>query len=112
MIEIDAALDESGIIRSLRAQGHAGAGARGSDLVCAAVSVLVRSFLRVTEGRNGIEVRADAKNEGFAAFEARADTDAGRDFLFAAGEFLVEGLRSVAEEFPQNCRIKIKNAKL
>jgi hypothetical protein len=39
-----------------------------------------------------------------------ADYDAeGRDFLEAVGAFLIEGLRSVAERFPDNCGIEIEN---
>jgi uncharacterized protein YsxB (DUF464 family) len=107
MIQIELAVDDRGIIRLCEARGHAGAGRQGADIVCAAVSVLVRSFLRATEGRRGIIVEADVHTEGFTRFRA-VWTDEGRDFLFAAGEFLIEGLRSVAEEFPRHCSIRIR----
>jgi hypothetical protein len=32
----------------------------------------------------------------------------GRDFLAAAGAFLIEGLRSVSEEYPDNCGLEIE----
>jgi hypothetical protein len=32
----------------------------------------------------------------------------GRDFLAAVGAFLIEGLRSVSEAYPDNCGIEIK----
>jgi hypothetical protein len=35
-------------------------------------------------------------------------TDAGKGFLAAAGAFLSEGLESVAEEFPDNCKVNIE----
>jgi hypothetical protein len=39
-----------------------------------------------------------------------ADYDAeGRDFLAAVGTFLIEGLRSVSEKYPDNCGIEIEN---
>jgi uncharacterized protein YsxB (DUF464 family) len=40
MIVIDIILDKTGLLRSCSALGHAGAGKTGSDIVCAAVSVL------------------------------------------------------------------------
>jgi hypothetical protein len=33
----------------------------------------------------------------------------GRDFLAAAGAFLIEGLRSVSEEYPDYCGIEIES---
>jgi hypothetical protein len=33
----------------------------------------------------------------------------GRDYLAAAGAFLIEGLRSVSEEFPDHCVMEIEN---
>ena len=106
MIEIEAVLDESGILRSCTASGHAGAGKTGTDIVCAAVSVLLRTAICTLSGRKGITVRCDAPDEGFIKLEADYTAE-GKDFLFAAGIFLTEGLASVAEEYPQNCNYKL-----
>jgi hypothetical protein len=35
-------------------------------------------------------------------------TEEGREFLAAAGAFLIEGLMSVSEDFPDYCRIDIQ----
>jgi uncharacterized protein YsxB (DUF464 family) len=106
LIDIEAVLDENGILRSCRASGHAGAGKTGSDIVCAAVSVLMRTAVRALSGRKGITVRYEAPEPGLLFLEA--DYTSGRDFLFAAGVFLIEGLASVAEEYPENCRLTIR----
>jgi uncharacterized protein YsxB (DUF464 family) len=107
MIEIEAALDEAGLLRACRASGHAGAGKAGGDIVCAAVSVLMRTAIRTLSERKGIEIRGGAPEPGFLWLEADYTAE-GREFLSAAGDFLIEGLRSVAGEFPQNCRITIR----
>ena len=106
MIDIEAVLDEDGILRSCKACGHAGAGKTGADIVCAAVSVLMRTAVRALSGRKGITVRYDAPEPGFLFLEA--DYTSGRDFLFAVGVFLIEGLASVAEEYPRNCKLTIR----
>ena len=106
MIDIEAVLDENGILRSCRAGGHAGAGKTGSDIVCAAVSVLMRTAVRALSNREGVTVRYEAPEPGLLFLEA--DYTGGRDFLFAAGVFLIEGLASVAEEYPENCRLTIR----
>jgi uncharacterized protein YsxB (DUF464 family) len=106
LIEIEAVLDESGIRRSCKAVGHAGAGRTGYDIVCAAVSVLLRTAVRVLSDREGISIRCDAPEPGFLSMEADYTAE-GKDFLFAVGVFLREGLASVAEEFPQYCTFKL-----
>ena len=107
MIEIEAVLDESGVVRSCRASGHAGAGRTGTDIVCAAVSVLMRTAVRALSGKKGITIRYEAPEPGFLLLEADYTAE-GRDFLCAAGVFLTEGLASVAEEYPQNCKLTIR----
>ena len=112
MIEIEAVLEPDGVLRACKAAGHAGAGKSGTDIVCAAVSVLMRTALSVLSNRKGITVRGGAPEKGCLWLEADYDAagaNSGRDFLFAAGSFLMEGLRSVAQEFPNNCKITVKN---
>jgi uncharacterized protein YsxB (DUF464 family) len=98
------AFDRAGLLKSCRVRGHAGAGKAGADIVCAAVSVLVRTALRSLSGRRGIEIRGAAPERGLLWMEA-AYTAEGRDFLSAAGIFLAEGLKSVAEDYPAYCRV-------
>ena len=107
MIEIEAVLDGDGALRSCRASGHAGAGPTGTDIVCAAVSVLMRTAVRALSGREGITIRCEAPEPGFLFLEADYTAE-GREFLSAAGVFLTEGLASVAEEYPQYCKLTIR----
>ena len=107
MIQVDMVLDEAGLLRSCRVHGHAGAGKKGGDIVCAAVSVLTRTIIRVLSGRKGITIRGSIPGQG--NFRMEADyTEEGREFLAAAGAFLSEGLISVAGEFPDNCSVNIE----
>ena len=108
MITIEAALDEAGILRSCTVMGHAGAGKRGCDIVCAAVSVLTRTALLTLSGREGIEVRGSAPRRGIFSLEA-GYTAGGRDFLAAVGAFLMKGLESVSQEYPDYCTMRIRN---
>ena len=107
MIRAELVLDEAGLLRSCRVQGHAGAGKQGNDIVCAAVSVLTRTFVRVLSGRKGVEIRGSIPEQGNFWVEAGYTQD-GREFLAAAGAFLTEGLLSVSEEFPDYCRLIIE----
>ena len=107
MIEITAVLDSSGVLKSCTASGHAGAGKTGSDIVCAAVSVLMRTAVCTLSGKEGITIRCEAPEPGFLFLEA-GYTAEGREFLSAAGVFLTQGLASVAEEYPEHCKLTIR----
>jgi uncharacterized protein YsxB (DUF464 family) len=106
MISVDAVFDKAGLLRSCRVEGHAGAGKKGADIVCAAVSVLVRTALKTLSGKQGITVRGDAPERGLLWMETEYTAE-GREYLSAAGDFLMGGLKSVADEFPENCMVTI-----
>ena len=107
MIQVDVALDEAGLLKSCRVSGHAGAARRGEDIVCAAVSVLTRTSIRVLSGREGITIRGSIPEQGSFWMETEYSRE-GREFLAAAGAFLVEGLLSVSAEFPDHCKVNIE----
>jgi uncharacterized protein YsxB (DUF464 family) len=106
MIRIEVSLDKAGILRSCRVEGHAEAGPKGADIVCAAVSVLVRTAIRTLSHQKGIELRGAAPKRGLLWIETDYSGE-GRDFLAVAGTFLIEGLRSVSEDYPDYCGITI-----
>jgi uncharacterized protein YsxB (DUF464 family) len=106
MIEIDAVLDEAGLLLSCKVTGHAEAGPKGSDVVCAAISVLTRTAFRTLSGREGITLRGGAPERGFFWMET-GYSGVGRDFLSGVGAFLVEGFGSVAELYPEFCKLNI-----
>jgi len=108
MIQVELVLDGAGLLGSCRVSGHAGAGKRGSDIVCAAVSVLTRTIVQVLSGRKGITVRGSIPERGNFSMEAEY-TPEGREFLAGAGTFLIEGLFSVSAEFPEHCKVTIKS---
>jgi uncharacterized protein YsxB (DUF464 family) len=110
MIRIKVVLDKAGLLRSCRVHGHAGATPKGDDLVCLAVSVLARTALRVLSRREGITVRGKAPERGIIEMDIDDYAGEGKEFLSAAGSFLLEGLRSVAGEYPEYCVMDIKDA--
>jgi len=107
MIHAEMVLDRAGLLKSCRVSGHAGAGKRGSDIVCAAVSVLTRSLIRALAGKQGITLRGSIPGQGNFWVEAEY-TPQGKDFLAGAGAFFIEGLRSVSAEFPEHCKVTIE----
>jgi uncharacterized protein YsxB (DUF464 family) len=107
MITAKVVLENRGLLRSCRVLGHAGAGGRGWDVVCAAVSVLVRTIARVLSGREGVTVRSGAPERGELWLEVEGTAESG-EFLAAAGAFLSEGLLSVSGDYPEFCQVTIE----
>ncbi|MCL2720642.1 MAG: ribosomal-processing cysteine protease Prp [Treponema sp.] len=107
MIEIEAVLENDRTLKSCKAVGHSGAGKSGSDIVCAAVTVLLRTAFNTLSNRKGIIVQGEAPEKGQLWLEVECETE-GKEYLFAVGEFLINGLSSVAKEFPNNCKLTIK----
>jgi uncharacterized protein YsxB (DUF464 family) len=107
MIEAGLVLEHEGLLRSCKVLGHAGSGGRGQDVVCAAVSVLVKTVARVLSGREGVTVRSGTPERGELWLEVEGTAESG-EFLAAAGAFLSEGLLSVSGEYPEFCRVKIE----
>ncbi len=107
MITIELYLDNGGLLKSCQVSGHAGAGRKGEDIVCAAVSVLTRTAYRTLSVKEGVKVRKAAPNRGEFRMEID-DPGTDRSFLSAVGTFLQEGLISVSMEFPDHVTIHIE----
>jgi uncharacterized protein YsxB (DUF464 family) len=114
VIQIEFAVD--GQCLSCNITGHANAARAGSDIVCAAVSVLVRTAELTLRGKEGLDLQVRAAKRGDFFLEASIANESvhtngsaeNRIFLKAVGEYLQNGLSSVAAEFPNNCSIRIK----
>lgn len=107
MIHVDVVLDSEGILRSCQVSGHAGAGPRNGDVVCAAVSVLSRTALRTLSKIEGVTARGKAPERGELFMEIDY-TEACMAQVAGITAFLLEGLVSVSEEFPEHCCVRIQ----
>ncbi|MDR2842800.1 MAG: ribosomal-processing cysteine protease Prp [Spirochaetaceae bacterium] len=108
MIKIDVVLDKEDILMSCGISGHSESAPKGSDLVCAAVSVLAVAAERTFSGNSGIKLASEAPERGVFLLQTAPETLEGKTFLKAAGEFFLQGLSSVAEAYPDNCSIAIR----
>jgi uncharacterized protein YsxB (DUF464 family) len=99
-------LDGAALLRGLDLQGHAGAGKRGEDVVCAAVSFLVRTAAAVLADKAYVtaQVVAPARGELHLSIECKRE---GEPYLRAIQDFLLTGLNSVAEEYPECLRVDV-----
>lgn len=107
MVQAFLAFDSSGCLRRVRLTGHAGFSIKGSDVVCAAASVLVRTFVRTLEAHDGRVHGAVPSDPG----DFRLDLPAGSRadaWLTGVTDSLVVGLADLAEEYPGFCALTIE----
>ncbi len=80
---------------SIQVTGHAGAGPPGHDLVCAAVSTLVQTFVRSAEQLTDTQLHSDiAPGRAFVRYEGSPQVQLLADSFFV-------GVQGVAEAYPQ-----------
>ena len=109
MITVNLVLGIRGNLIAVDAAGHSGAGKRGTDIVCAAVSVLLRTTLQVlAEHSDSLIVKSKAPERGVLAFRVNAFTETDLPFLQYAAIFLREGLDFIAKEFPQAVKLEVE----
>ncbi len=104
MTQID--LVKSASRLSLTASGHAGFASEGKDIVCAAVTILIRTAMQLLSEQSGVDFKSDTSSRGnisFAASVAESDSLL-RERLSCTGDFLAKGFESLAREFPDNIK--------
>ena len=106
MIKAELVLDQ-GLLRSCVIRGHAGAGPKGADIVCAAVSVLARTALKTLSDRlEAVNAEFPERGEFFLEIPGAIESD--KEFISGVGTFLTEGLLSVSREYPDFCKVSIE----
>ncbi|MCL5980933.1 MAG: ribosomal-processing cysteine protease Prp [Firmicutes bacterium] len=96
----------AGSVRNVTVRGHAGFAPKGKDLVCAAVSALVQTYLFSLRRMLGIDVVAEIR-EGYLALTLPAELppDTKKDANLLAGSMLV-GLEEINRSYPGYLEVK------
>lgn len=110
MVSVRIKRSKTGVLLGCCAEGHAGYAGQGSDIVCSAVSVLIRTTMQVVSGLPGVNLESNIARRGFVEFKVLSDFSSDvEEKLKFAGDFLQAGLESVAREFPDNLKLVINS---
>ena len=93
---------------SLKAEGHAGAGTAGNDIVCAGISVLTQTLLNTLidakkRGRTKLDYKID-EEKGLLKLEANP-YETNRHEIWSYFKMTMIGLRAVAQNYPGHIKI-------
>jgi len=105
-------LGSSGALVSACADGHASCGVVGTDIVCAAVTILFRTTLDVlsakAESGGVLKLDVQSAKRGSLQFSITAFPSSDLVVLQYAADFLVMGLQSLSKEYPQSVRLRVQ----
>ncbi len=105
MINIWIGVDNSGNLRSIKAEGHSMSALKGSNIVCAAVTSQLRSVVRVMESADGCQSSISAEHDGQLALEIMSCND--NRWLAGVTDVLLAGLIEIERDFPDECKIEL-----
>ena len=103
MISVLLELDERGELLSVEASGHANSGMKGHDIVCAAVTILLRTTVQAL---GSVQADIQAEQRGSLSFRVLSYGETQSEKLRYAAEFLWLGIDSLREEYPQAVQCK------
>lgn len=101
--------DAEGVLTECSVKGHAGFAPNGKDIVCAAVTTLVKtSFASLNDSACSVSpVTFTAFGDGEFGFSIKQNA-ASKARLIYAGDFLQKGFELLQKEFPQYLELRIK----
>ena len=92
--------------------GHAGMSEKGSDIVCAAVTALLKtavlSLKYAEKCSTGLKVKTDAQSSGNLSAEVIDFSDKDKPGLHYLFEFLAIGLAAIETEYPDYVVLQIR----
>ena len=94
---------------TVKAEGHAGAGKYGSDIVCAAVSVLMQTLANEVEEAARARLLAlgvVAHGDGWMKVEVMPNDDGTCDMVEAWVKFVQDGLDAIAQSYPDHVQLE------
>jgi uncharacterized protein YsxB (DUF464 family) len=99
--------DERGCIRKCDAKGHSLLNDHGSDILCAAVTILLRTVSRVLYTDRGIGFKGNVPGTGNLGFMVKWIPEPKVARMQGISDFLMRGLKDLEADYPG--RLKIIN---
>jgi len=104
--------NSDGALASCEVTGHSGLAPRGADIVCAAVSTVVRTTIAVLQAADSAQlVTCVSSGHGQLAFRATEMSSAFAERMVFAADYLQKGLEIIAAEYPEYLKLRVKTVK-
>lgn len=100
-------LDKLGCLKEFQASGHARAARAGEDIVCAAVTVLLRTCARLVSSTAGDTALVAAPKPGQMTLILGSWPAEKVEWLRGITDFLLAGVAGLRNEYPDRLTVKI-----
>ena len=107
MVRVLLVVSPDGLLRSFDAEGHAGAAAAGSNIACAAITMLLRTAGRLCTA-HGIAQDGGCGEPGAMRLAVSTVTPAHREWLRGVTDFVVRGVSDLQSEFPREIALRME----
>jgi uncharacterized protein YsxB (DUF464 family) len=111
MIQVQAVTDTDGCLTEICLEGHAGYAGAGSDIVCSAVTALIRTAARLVSNRSGIDLDDIQSEPGKLGFRIIRYSSECEQWLKGVTEYCLLGLQDLEEEFGRHLTIRMTRRK-
>jgi uncharacterized protein YsxB (DUF464 family) len=109
VITVDIEISGNSVIKSLKAEGHAMSGKKGTDIVCSAVTCLLRTAANLLSNEKNIIVEGSAEKPGKMKMLLVKYPEEKAVWLSGVTEFLKKGIIDLEKEFPDKINVNIRN---
>jgi uncharacterized protein YsxB (DUF464 family) len=110
LINVTLWLDKSGCLYGIDASGHSGSAAKGKDIICSAVSTLLRTVSRLLEIEPSVELVGSVEDPGELHLSFNLLEESKSEWLWGVSSFALLGLKDLEAEHPSFCRIHLVNS--
>lgn len=109
MITAAAVVDKSSCLVKLDVDGHAGYDKKGYDIVCSAVTVLVRTAGRILLSQPERFCDFESGQRGSFRLKVYGAGEGKREWMKGITDFLLNGLSDLEREYPACIKLEITN---
>jgi hypothetical protein len=96
-------------LRCVTADGHAEHGVHGSDIVCAAVTTLLRTTASLLDERRDVLIMGEARSPGSMNLTVEKVEPYLSEWMEGVTDFFLYGLRMIEREYPERIRLILKH---
>ncbi len=113
MVSVTLTCGKNGVLKKCKANGHADFSKKGTDIVCSAVTILLRTAMQLLSHMENVNLTADASSRGKICFsveqeEVKTESPEMEIRLQCIADFLKNGIASIQKEYPDNVRLVLE----
>lgn len=113
MTEVTLLCGKNGVINECKANGHACFSKKGSDIVCSAITILLKTSMQVLSHTEFVTFKADTSSRGTLAFSVNIQENLEKNLLLevesrlrCVADFIRNGIKSLSENYPENVLLR------